>query len=230
MVRASIPRWVALRLARRPETWLFVLGLGALCPLLLRLLPFGAHAGAGSPWEMARAWCFPAALLGCALALATLAGAREFLARMPAGRRFLSELASLLFIAMGMQLPLALGAAVAAGGDAGSLNAWPLVGVLAMDLHLAVLALLVLGAGFPALPSVSVLVLVAWVAPCLLLAPGGILTILHPVVDASRHMHALGGSNGPSLESAAGVLPVVALGFLSWMVRAPLLAGTPEAR
>ena len=230
MVRASIPHWVLLRLAKRPETWLLLLGLGVLCPVLERLLPFGPQTGFGSPWDVAMAWCFPTAILGCALALATLQGAREFLARMPSERRYLSELASFLSLALCTQVPLVLGAAATTGGGAGQLGAWSLAGVLAMDFHLAILALLVLGSGLPPLASVSVLVLVAWVAPCLLMAPGGILTILRPVVDASRHLDAVGGSSEIPSEAAAGFLPVLALVILSWMHRARLQSGTPWAR
>jgi hypothetical protein len=137
----AIWAWVLLRAARRPwilAAWLLAL---ALVPLLALLSPGPTFR----PLEVARDWFFPSGVLGALIALDALGRMDAFLCRLPGRTRWMGELGALFLASAAMQLPILAGALLARerASDSASLELLrDLPGILALDLHLAAVALL----------------------------------------------------------------------------------------
>jgi len=160
----SIWRWVVLRAAFLPGSWALGLGLVALAPLLQGLAPLTSHAdptaGLVLPWLSLAGWA------GAALGLAVLSGGSAFLQRVPGHPRCAGELGGLYLAALLMQLPIMVGALLAGAQSIDLLAVLP--GILALDLHLAAVALLSLFVPLPGALRVLLFTSVIWFVPALL--------------------------------------------------------------
>ena len=164
MAGPSIWRWVLLRVARFPGSW--VLGLALLgVPLLLRTLtPLGAPVEPGVAYLLP--WLFPAGWIGATLSLSILSSGEVFQRRLPAQVRWGGELEALFLSAALMQLPIEVGALLAGAQSVDLLRALP--GILAFDLHLASVALLSLLVQLPSAVRALLLASLIWFVPSLL--------------------------------------------------------------
>lgn len=148
-----------------------------LAPFLLQLRP---TAPEGEAMEIARAWAFPAAVLGAGLVLSELEKRAAFLARLSAQERLGAEWGACALAPLYMQLPILLGALLAEPGAALA-HALILADILCADLHLAGLALLLLALPMPAAARPLSLLMLVWLLPAWLpSAP------LAPLFDLSR--------------------------------------------
>jgi hypothetical protein len=153
-------RMSLLRLLRLPWLWGIWLLLLLAVPFLLSL------ASEQEALEVARAWAFPAGLLGAVLAVAGLEARAAFLQRVGRLERWAGEWGACLLAPLFLQLPTILGVLLVRQPAALDL-ARALADILCADLHLAGLALLSLTLPMPANARPLSLVALAWVVPAL---------------------------------------------------------------
>ena len=171
---SALWRWWIRRATRHPATWLLAIALVLLIPLSRALSPFPA-LGVDPSWSLARGWALPIALAGTSAAMSFLTRHTEVLASLAPQTRWVGELGTLLVVPALLQISLALGALLGAPavaspdetGWAGALVAWT-VGCALLDLHLAVVAVLLLRVPARAAVRITGLVASMWLVPGLL--------------------------------------------------------------
>jgi len=220
---ALVAKWVFLRGVRQPAIGLLAVLLIGLVPLQARLSPL-ADIGVDPAWALADAWTLPVGLVGMALALALLGRSGAFLELLPWGSRWLGEALALLVGALGLQIPLWIGAACisAAGPVHQGPGAASMYWLLA-DLQAAGIGLLLLrGKGRPGMR-------VAWF--------GGILWLLPAMLPADRLANGLAviADLGPGVTSPTPEVWIsrgaitVALVLASALLAAPRNTSAPRA-
>lgn len=170
-------RMSLLRLLRLPWLWGIWLLLLLAVPFLLSLRP---QASAQEALEVARAWAFPAGLLGAVLAVAGLEARAAFLQRVGRLERWAGEWGACLLAPLFLQLPTILGVLLARRLVPLDLGR-ALADILCADLHLAGLALLSLTLPMPANARPLSLVALAWVVPALLEHTAPVRALLVPL-------------------------------------------------
>ena len=189
MLASGIWKGWARGAARSPATWGLVLMLALACPLSSRLSPF-PELGLDPMGSLLRSWSVPAAVLGSGLALVHLSRRAAFLQQVAPRTRWLGELGTIALASFAAQAAVLLGASVGGSGTASlaslGLLGW-LAGCLALDLHLAALASLLLRVPAPA----SVLGVLWWMV--LLLGPQALGVERMPMpLDIARHLGEVG--------------------------------------
>ncbi len=214
-------RWVLLRGAGLPATWLVWLGFAGLIPLLSRLTPFRAGLlETEAAARLAREWALPAAELGAAFGLIALSRVGPLLLQLPNGVRWIGEASGVLAPVLALQAALLAGALLAGSPPAELI---PLAApVLALDLHVAALALLVLAAPLASSARLLVFFGIVWLLPALAADGGRALELVHSWSDASHHLRDM-QPFGPPLGAAwASFGPPAGLLLASWLLRVPL--------
>jgi hypothetical protein len=211
---SAVGRWVFLRGLRQPAIGVLVLVLIGWVPLQARLSPLGDIAR-DPAWILAGAWVLPLGLVGMALALTALGQARAFLELLPWGSRWLGEALGLLVGALGLQIPLVLGAAwIGHGGPGFAPFSW-----LLADLHAAAIGLLLLRWDSHSVVRVGFFGGLLWFLPAML-PPTGFAAGLRVLADAGGP-----GLSSPTTEVWLSRAAVVASLVLASILLASLRFG-----
>ena len=179
VLASAIWGWGIRHAWRTPGLWVLAGGLVALVPVARLLSPFDA-VGMDPTWSLVRSWCLPVGLIGTSLAihfLSSRAGALELLAPRT---RLQGELGTLLLAPASFWAFLFCGALTARPAlPPEPWHGWQWLPYV--QAHLTALGLLVLRVPASAGVRVTLLWLLAWVAPALLAT-----TRLGQTLDAGR--------------------------------------------
>ena len=224
----ALVRWLLLALVRQPEGWL----VGALCWtagfLLPRISPLGAASHSWTPQEALEwvsRWCFPAGLLGSALAIGLTQSKCAFLELVAAADRWLAEIAFFALSASAAAGLLVLGAACGSGGLGHPAGLLP--GIALQALHLAAFGSILCNLRLS--PATCVLAQILSASSATVLSAEAGRSPWFAVLDVASHPMLWTIPDQPTIAFLASIAPVTAVLLASWLVRRAFLGRAADA-
>ena len=222
MIPLAVGRWVVARLIRHPVTWVWLVLLSAVWPIVASLAPIGLATSRATEAEAVYEIAFLGALVAATTAQAILGRGNALLVPLSRPRRLAVELSAHLAAAALFLVPaLALAALVGAPRDTFAPARLPL-GALQSVLHLAVLALVLDRLRLPGPVALAGLPLVAWLLPAILPHGAGFpLDLFRSAFDAGLPLSLSGERAAGAAHRMGAWLPIIGWALVASLVEPP---------